>query len=237
MIDCRAGEFFSTLFKTDSGTCTHLIIILNAIEDYNKNEKGLEKATAFFKLLSDQMKKLSSNANKGLDGWPVAMEKALERLDELISKTGVDLVIKGVEEVGPEKALQSLARFSYLPANLQAIKNVLEEFNVLQVLSLDDVSENLGQLSKHFNLVTKVASLDMEPFRVVLPDLVNKVASWLGKVQEALSVNIDTVNVGLSDWKSALDKFRPASLELHGHVCDLDFISELKLRLYSIQYT
>ena len=194
--------------------------ILNAIEDFNKSEKGLEKATALFKLLSDQMKKLSSTATKSLDGWPVAMEKALDRLDEVISKTGVDLVIKGVEDDGPQKALQSLARFSYLPANLQAIKNVLEEFDVLQVLSLDDVKENLGHLSKHFNLVAKVASLNLEPFQAVLPDLVKKVSSWLGKVPEVLSVNVDTVKVGLSDWKSALalDKFRPASLEFYGCV-------------------
>lgn len=100
-----------------------------------------------------------------------------------------------------------LSELPYLSSWLTAVKHVLNEQEVLQKLP-DDVAGDFTLVSKNFNLVMKLAGLRFEIVEALFPEEAPKLKKWLQEILETLQVQLDTLTVSVSDWKSLAARYR-----------------------------
>ena len=108
---------------------------------------------------------------------------------------------------GGQKAVEMLSELPYLSSWLTAVKHVLNEQEVLQKLP-DDVAGDFTLVSKNFNLVMKLAGLRFEIVEALFPEEAPKLKKWLQEILETLQVQLDTLTVSVSDWKSLAARYR-----------------------------
>lgn len=144
------------------------------------------------------------------ESWPKALGATLQRLDVQIQKFGMEVLKNAVleGEGGHQKAFGFLKSMPDLVGEMAAAKTILAEIEMLKGLSQADIPEELPEFSKSFPQIVKVAALKIEIMKDIFPDLVSNVQAWLERAEGALGQHVDVLTVSLSDWKSAISKYR-----------------------------
>ena len=169
---------------------------------------SLKAACALQKGLVSQQAKIQAAFMGSIESVGPSLQKAVGRLDDLIRKAGDEAVRKVLSEKGGgQKAVEMLSELPYLSSWLTAVKHVLNEQEVLQKLP-DDVAGDFTLVSKNFNLVMKLAGLRFEIVEALFPEEAPKLKKWLQEILETLQVQLDTLTVSVSDWKSLAARSR-----------------------------
>ena len=192
---------------------THMSIILQNIEDYQNSATsiGLPDALKLVSILRKQLRKVTTTFRGSCEGWPAALEKALDRLNTYSQAIGVESIAVALKEKGTATAKAMVDDLPNISGDLANIKYIFQHQAGLETLmEKEDVPEkpDVSQLVKIFGAAVKTCSVDLDLCQKLFPPLAAKIEAWLGKVQEAMQLFLDSSSVSLADWKNDLAKFR-----------------------------
>ena len=206
-----AGQLCSIVLKSEADFYLPALTVMRELHGFCNAEGGppsLMAACTLQKGLVSQEAKIKAAFMGSVESLGPSLQKAVGRLDECIQKSGDEAVHKFLsEQGGADKALEMLGELPYLSSQLTAAKHVLSEHEVLHKLP-EDIATDFLLVTKNFNLVMKLAGFRFEIVETLFPEAAPKLDKWVQDVQETLQVQLDTLTVTVSDWKSLVTRYR-----------------------------